>query len=702
MTRRLGLAERGEDPLLQPHHASAAARFGRGRVSLVASFVAMALVVAAVPVAASTGRRPATAGKASPAQAKPAAAASKSASAKARENGTKAPGSARPRGDDAAVKVSRASSKSSVAKRSADATSERSRASAGSARTRAVAESTKTGKASIQADARSSRSKAGRGVERREDGVASASRSRAVTVASAEGSRSDRRRGHRRNRRTLLDPDSALASGRFDEREFGAGDTPSRDDSADDGQDVAVAGDLGEDDEDGGIVHASLGRHGSPSIARSAGESEVFEEVRRALEAPAVYDQTILARLRFLRGPSFVERHSSVQRGDRIARMLRRYDVEASQAAAWEGAAQALFDFSGLQPRRSMSLFFERDSDELSAVEYLLEDGSVLFLERGADGDIAVHRLQVPTRTEARAVSGTIDASKDIDFSEAGVPERIVAELSDVFGWEVDFDELRPGDSIRAVYEATVGEDGAILQAGSILAAEVETNGQTHTAIYHADEDGRGGYYDPQGRSLDRGQLRYPLEFTRISSEFSTSRFHPILRRDRPHMGVDFSAPTGTPVRAVADGVVRFSGWGGQMGRMVRIEHDGNGGGADEGDASDDSFDSLYAHLSRISTNAVAGGRVSRGEVIGYVGSTGLATGPHLHFALFRGDEYVDPLSFDPPPSAPSRAPTPRFQRVKQALLAALATLHSDGPVQLSRFAHPLAIELTSGFSRLD
>src|SRR5262249_10769870 len=160
-------------------------------------------------------------------------------------------------------------------------------------------------------------------------------------------------------------------------------------------------------------------------------------------------------------------------------------------------------------------------------------------VERDGAEDLRARVARVPSSIEVRGVSGTIGESMTIDCSEAGVPERIISELTDIFAWDVDFDELRPGDSFRAVYEVAIGEDGDVVQTGAILAADVQKSGKSFTAVYHSDEDGSGGYFDLEGHSLDRGQLRYPLEFTRISSEFSESRFHPILHRNRPHNGVD-------------------------------------------------------------------------------------------------------------------------------------------------------------------
>jgi murein DD-endopeptidase MepM/ murein hydrolase activator NlpD len=383
-----------------------------------------------------------------------------------------------------------------------------------------------------------------------------------------------------------------------------------------------------------------------------------------------------------VRDDSVIERHATVRRGDTIARILRSNDVSRRTAAEFEQAAKDVFDLSRIRPRRSLSLFFDRDSEELAALEYSIDDRNVLVIERNADGRVESRLARTPQSIEVRGVSGTIGESTDADCTEAGVPDRIVSELTDIFGWDVDFDALRPGDRFRAVYEAAIGEDGEVVQTGAILAAEVEAGGRVYTAVYHADDDGVGAFFDPEGRSLERGQLRYPLEFTRVSSEFSESRFHPILRRSRPHNGVDFAAPTGTPVRAIADGVVSLAGWQGDLGNTVRIEHAPAGF----------PYDSLYGHLSRIALSLSPGAVVRKGEIIGYVGSTGASTGPHLHFALHSGEDYVDPLRLSPPPRIEARVPLGAgFERSRGVLLAALESLRRDGPVRLTRISRQAA-----------
>ncbi|HEY8514486.1 MAG TPA: peptidoglycan DD-metalloendopeptidase family protein [Candidatus Binatia bacterium] len=388
--------------------------------------------------------------------------------------------------------------------------------------------------------------------------------------------------------------------------------------------------------------------------------------------------------LRTYGGSQFIERHVTVRRGDTFAGLLQLFDVGAGEANEWHRGTRDTFNLSRISPRRSLTLFFERDSGELAALEYRIDAMNVLIAERGADREIRARIARIPSATEYRAIAGTLETNMAADCARAGISQRIIAELADIFAWELDFEKLQRGDTFRVVYEVAIGEDGEVVQTGRILAAEIGTRGRVHTAILHTAEDGTQAYYDLEGRSLDRGQLRYPLEFTRISSGFSTSRLHPVLARRRPHYGVDFAAPQGTPVRAIADGVVTHAGWQGQLGRAVRIDHD-----------APSPYESVYGHLSRIASNVRVGRKVRRGEIIGYVGRTGLATGPHLHLELNIDGKPVDPLGVLVARRPLDRQPGPKFDRERMLLLTALDAVESGGPVRLTRLTEPFSLPRT-------
>ena len=361
------------------------------------------------------------------------------------------------------------------------------------------------------------------------------------------------------------------------------------------------------------------------------------------------------------------EEHVHVRRGDTLASLLAARGVGVSEARLWVAAAATVYDLRRLAPRRGLTLRFDRATHTLEAVRYEIDDRSLLVLERTQDG-IHAERAPLPYFTEVKGVAGRIERGLREDATGAGVPPRVVSELADIFGWDFDLEtDLRPGDEFRVLYENTRQAGEAVAEPGTVIGAEVTTRGRDLTAVFFEDEDGHGAYYQPSGEALSREFLRYPVEFTEITSPFSLLRPHPILRRRRPHLGVDFAAPPGTPVRAVASGTVTEAGWVHQLGRSVRIEHPVG-------------VTSVYGHLLRIADGVQEGTSVERGQVIGYVGSSGLSTGPHLHFGMDRGGEYVDPLGLTAAPGANLPETARRlFDRVQKAVTRQLALLPKGG-----------------------
>jgi murein DD-endopeptidase MepM/ murein hydrolase activator NlpD len=230
-----------------------------------------------------------------------------------------------------------------------------------------------------------------------------------------------------------------------------------------------------------------------------------------------------------------------------------------------------------------------------------------------------------------RSASGVISSSLVDAAQDADLPYSIVDDFVDLFGARVEFrKDLQPGDTFTVSFEERVLEDGRVVDTGTIKAASLFLSGEMYAVVRDVASDGTVRYFDEKGSMPTKSFLRYPVQFTRIGSMFSTARFHPILQISRPHNGVDFSAPIGTPVRSVGDGIVVHSGYSATTGYMVRIAHDSR-------------YVTEYMHLSKISNDARKGARVRRGEVIGNVGNTGLSSGPHLHFGLFDRGSYVDP-----------------------------------------------------------
>lgn len=315
-------------------------------------------------------------------------------------------------------------------------------------------------------------------------------------------------------------------------------------------------------------------------------------------------------------------------------------------------------------PRRLVAgtpVTYRRDRRDgvLTAVEVGLGPDSTVYLHRALEGWTS-RVMRTPVVTDTVFVEGTIRSSlwmavmgsPSLQFMPAGDRARLLDGLDRIFQWEVDFHrQVQPGDSYRAVLERNVRPDGSMRGSGRIVAAEFVNRDTPFRAFwFDASEDGEGAWYDPEGRSVQRQFLLKPLEYRRISSRVQSARFHPVLRTWRAHNGVDYAADVGVPVMATANGTVTHAGWSGGYGNLVEIRHS-NG------------FVTRYAHLSGFGSGVAAGRRVRQGQTIGFVGMTGMVTGPHLHYELRRNGRVEDPLDIRIPPGEPiSEAMWPRWE----------------------------------------
>lgn len=353
-----------------------------------------------------------------------------------------------------------------------------------------------------------------------------------------------------------------------------------------------------------------------------------------------------------------------VRRGDTLGGILRRVGLSAGEVTRWSETTHRHASLANLQPGHRFAFLLPSGTDHLAGLQYEVSPESTLVM-RSQGRDITAQLERLPRMAETRVVSGVIEASLYAAASRRGVPDSVISSLVDIFGWEIDFSsDLQAGDRFSVAYEERRDRRGRI-EGGRVIAAEVVVSGKRWNAIYFEADDDAGSYYTPEGQSFGRSFLRYPVEFTSISSQFTSSRFHPLLRINRPHLGVDFAAPRGTPVRAIASGRVVYAGWKGFSGRYVRIDH-GSG------------LESSYSHLQSISVRS--GTRVQVGQIVGAVGASGLATGPHLHFALYRNGEYVNPMKVKLPASPPLLSQyMPEFTRVRDDAMRELARAARDG-----------------------
>jgi len=267
--------------------------------------------------------------------------------------------------------------------------------------------------------------------------------------------------------------------------------------------------------------------------------------------------------------------------------------------------------------------------------------------------------------------SGEIRSSLFAATDAINMPDSIAVQLADIFSSDIDFhQDLRKGDKFTAVYEVLYN-NGTPVRAGRILAAEFINQGKSYRAVYFQDPEGRGGYYTPEGKNLRKAFLRSPLEFSRISSGFTNSRFHPVLKTWRAHKGIDYAAATGTRVRATSDGTIAFVGKQGGYGNLIVLQNQGN-------------YSTAYGHLSAFAKGLRRGSRINQGDVIGFVGMSGLASGPHLHYEFRVAGVQRNPLSVDLPTAFPIAAKyRPQFAGASQPLMARLELLRGTNLASL-------------------
>lgn len=330
-----------------------------------------------------------------------------------------------------------------------------------------------------------------------------------------------------------------------------------------------------------------------------------------------------------------------VRRNDTLDRIFRQLKLSLSDLASIRDLPGVRESLDRLRPGDRIT--FVHDAGVLHSLRRRISETQVLSVTRvdGAAG-FSAEVLATPVEIRQASASGTIDSSLFVAARAAGVsPELILRLANDIFGWKIDFAlEIQPGDRFNVIYEQKY-RDGEYIGSGRILAADFVNAGTTHRAVYYESADGKiADYFAPDGRSMRRQFLRAPLDFTRISSNFNPRRRHPILNTIRAHKGVDYAAATGTVIKAAGDGRVSFAGTKGGYGRAVILEH---GGG----------ISTLYGHMSRFARGMRNGQRVKQGVTIGYVGSSGAATGPHLHYEYRVNGIHKNPRTVPLPEALP-------------------------------------------------
>jgi len=373
-------------------------------------------------------------------------------------------------------------------------------------------------------------------------------------------------------------------------------------------------------------------------------------EVPAHLEARLVPDQLVVVR-------------GELQPGDSLVRALERNRVGSALANRIAVELRSLFNFRRSQPGHGFRVATTPDGD-LVDFRYIVSDLEAYVVTRDGDAYVAV-REEAVLEPEITRIAGVVTSSLHEAIVQLGEKGQLANDFSEIFAWDLDFSRsVRTGDEFRVLYERLYRDDpdeGRVyVGPGKILAATYSGSAGEFSAVYFEPEEGRGGYYRPDGSSVEGEFLRAPLRYSRITSHFTHSRRHPILKINRPHHGIDYAAPKGTPLWSVANGRVIYRGWGGGFGNLVKVRHE-NG------------FVSYYSHLSRFAKGLKVGQQVRQKQVIGYVGSSGLATGPHVCFRIAKEGRYIDPMRVASPIGPPVPAEQkPQFAAARDVLLAEL------------------------------
>jgi len=354
--------------------------------------------------------------------------------------------------------------------------------------------------------------------------------------------------------------------------------------------------------------------------------------------------------------------HFEIRNGDNPSIIFSRLGFSALEADSISKASASVLDPTRIKAGMHYCTFTTRDS--IAKIQYIafaktMTDYAIIDLRKRP---IEAYTFNKPITLKRKSVNGTITSSLWNIIKQQGADPLLAIKIADVFAWEIDFFDVKEGDSFQVIYNEAYIDDTTALSISSIEGALFTHQGKDYYAIPFM-QDSSMQFFDLEGNSLRKAFLKAPLDFYRITSRFTNARFHPILKRYRAHHGVDYAAPTGTPVRTIGDGSVIFKGYTNGGGHTIKIKHNSV-------------YTTSYMHLSRYAKGLSVGQRVKQGEEIGYVGSTGLSTGPHLDFRVYKNGEPINPLDMEAPPSEPIK-PELRdsFNIVKNRIISELDSL---------------------------
>jgi murein DD-endopeptidase MepM/ murein hydrolase activator NlpD len=342
-------------------------------------------------------------------------------------------------------------------------------------------------------------------------------------------------------------------------------------------------------------------------------------------EVPQVKEPTLLFGIP---SDSFLVINETIKPGQSLSHILQKHNISTAQMDELRQKSKNVFNLRQIRANRPYTLLVDNDSAQ-TARYFIYQPSDTEYVVVNLHDSLHIYTEEKELETVERTLAGTIQSSLYVAMAEAGCSPGLINHFADIYSWKINFGAVQPGDKFRLIYEEQLLE-GKPVGYGKVKAAVFEHNGKELYAIYHG-EGQQAGYFDEEGKSLQKAFLKEPLEYSRVSSRFSLKRFHPVQKRFKAHLGTDFAAPRGTPIRSVGEGVVVEAGYNRGNGKYVKIKHD-------------NTYTTQYLHMSKFAKGIKRGIRVKMGQTIGFVGSTGLATGPHLCYRFWKNGKQVDPL----------------------------------------------------------
>lgn len=355
-----------------------------------------------------------------------------------------------------------------------------------------------------------------------------------------------------------------------------------------------------------------------------------------------------------------------IKRNQNLSEILDKYNISYQKIHELSIASKPVFDVRKIVVNRKYTLICYPDSLQ-TAKAMVYEPSPTEYVVFNLDDSVTVEKVEKEIVIKEREIAGTIDMSLAVTMAELGASPQLTNDFVDVFAWQIDFFRLQKGDQFKMIYEEKLVDD-EVIGFGDIKAVYFQHFGNDYYAYYFNQGSGI-DYFDEEGNSLRKAFLKYPLDFTRISSRYSGNRFHPVQKRWKAHRGTDFAAPKGTPIRSVGDGIVIEATYGVNNGNFVKIKHNAT-------------YTTQYLHMSKIASGVRKGTKVKQGQTIGFVGSTGLARGSHLCYRFWKNGVQIDALKVKLPPSEPIKEENKiKFEAVRDAFKQQLDSIEFLTPI---------------------